>query len=232
MKRFWREVTVVPAEGGFRVLLDSRPIRTPLGAPQIVASRALAEALADEWRQQQGDEIDLSAFVLRDMADQAIDLVAPGRAGTIARLLAYAETDTLCYRGEPDEPIARRQRQVWEPLLKTTEDRHQVRFERIGGIVHRPQPAATLDSLRSWLERKDDFTLAALLPLTSLAASLCVGLAAVEPGADVGALWDAANLEEDWQREQWGEDAEAMDRRARRLRAFEAAARFAVLVRG
>lgn len=230
MKRFWREVAVVPADAGFRVTLDGRPIRTQGGAPQIVASRPLAEAMAREWGEQ-GEEVDPKAFVLRDLADQAIDLVAPDRGGTIAKLLTYAETDTLCYRAEPDEPLAHRQRQVWEPLLKETEARHQVRFERVIGVLHRPQPPETLEKLRALLDQQDDAALAALLVLASLAASLTVALAALEPDADPEELWKAANLEEDWQVEQWGEDAEAMDRRARRLRAFKDAAAFAALAR-
>ena len=67
--------------------------------------------------------------------------------------------------------------------------------------------------------------------LASLAASLVVGLAGLEPGADAEALYAAANLEEDWQAEQWGWDREAEGRRARRQAEFAAAARFAALLR-
>jgi len=231
MKRFWREVAVAAGDGGFRVLLDRRPIRTQGGAAQVVPTRALAEAMAEEWRRQ-GDAVDPAGFALRDLADHALDVVAPDRALAIAKLLAYAESDTLCYRAEPDEPLAHRQREVWEPLLKRIETAHGLRFERVCGIVHRPQPAATLAGLRRLLEGEDAFVLSALATMTSLAASLVVGLAALDPAADAEALWAAANLEEDWQAEHWGEDGEAMDRRARRLAGFAAAMRFAALARG
>lgn len=231
MKRFWRTVAVEPADGGWRVTLDGRAIRTPLGHPQIVPRAGLAEALAGEWRAQ-GDEVDPRMFPLRDLADHALDLVRAERAATIARLLAYAETDTLCYRADPDEPLARRQREMWEPPLKRFEARHALRFERVSGILHRPQPAATLTSLRQLLEGEDEFTLSALVTLASLAASLVIALTALEPGAEPERLWQAANLEEDWQVERWGEDAEAMERRARRLQAFTDAMRFAALARG
>ena len=104
--------------------------------------------------------------------------------------------------------------------------------ERIGGIIHRPQPPATLARMRTALGSADPFTLAALRNLASLAHSLVVGLAALEPDADPHALWLAANLEEDWQAELWGKDAEAMERRDRRFAAFAAAMRFAELARG
>jgi len=230
MKRFWREVSIEADGDTWRVALDGRPIRTQRGAPQVMPCSPLAEALAAEWRAQ-GETIDPAGFVLRDLADYALDVVVPNRAEAIARILAFAESDTLCYRAEPDEALGNRQRAEWEPLLKAAEGRYGVRFERIAGIIHRAQPKATLAALRAALESRDPFALAALQTLTSLAASLVVALAALEPEADAQTLWAAANLEEDWQAEQWGEDAEAQALRARRLREFSAAMRFAGLAR-
>ena len=228
MKRFYKKVAVEEAEGGWRMTLDGRPIRTQGGAAQIVPTRALAEALAGEWRTQ-GEELDPKSFVLRDLADYAIDRIAPDPAASLARLLPYAETDTLCYRAAPDEPLYRRQQELWEPLLQTAEARHGVRLERASGVIHRPQPAETLARLREVLEALNPFTLAALETLTSLAASLTIGLLALEPDADPEALFAAANCEQDWQAEQWGWDAQAEEGRQLRLAAFNQAARFALL---
>lgn len=230
MKRFYKQVAVAEDADGFRVTLDGRPIRTAAGKPQVVPTRALADALADEWAGQ-GDEIDPARFVLRDLADYTIDVVAAERARSIMELLPYAETDTLCYRAEPDEALAARQRAIWEPLLAQVEQRHGVTFVRVAGIMHRPQPDETLDRLRQVLEGLDPFSLAALRNTASLACSLAIGLEAIQPEVDLVLLWDAANLEEDWQAELWGKDAEAMERRERRFHAFAAAARFAALAR-
>lgn len=231
MKRFWKEVAVEELPGGFRVTLDGRPIRTQGGEAQIVAGRPLAEALAEEWRAQ-GEDVDPRGFPLRDLADYAIDHARPGRGAAIAALLRYAETDTLCYRADPEEPLYQRQRELWEPLLTRFEARHGVRLERVSGVIHKPQSPETLSRLREALEAKDDFTLAALQTLAPLAASLTVALEAVEPGADARELFALANCEQDWQAEQWGWDLEAEGARAIRLAAFEAAAKFAALVRG
>jgi len=230
MKRFWKEVAVAEAEPGFRVTLDGRPIRTQGGAAQIVPSRALAEALAEEWRAQ-GEEIDASAFVLRDLTDFAIDKVAPDVAGTVSALMPFAETDTLCYRADPDEPLFRRQEELWEPLLAASEARHGIRLERASGVIHRKQPEQSLRKLAAHLEGQDAFALAALRTVAPLTASLTVALAALDDGADPQALFAAANAEEDWQAELWGWDLQAEHDRAARLAAFEAAARFALLAR-
>lgn len=227
MKRFYNDVTVIPQDGGYAVLLDGRPIRTQGGGkPQIVPSEALARRLAKEWADQ-GETIDPARFVARDMADHAIDTIAPDPSTVVEKLLAYAETDTLCYRADPDEAFWHRQQEVWEPLVTQMEQREGVRLERVCGIVHRPLKRETLDRLRARLVAMDPFTLAALENLTALAASLTIGLAALEPEADADALWDAANLEEDWQIERWGEDEEAAERRAHRRDSFLAARDFA-----
>ena len=235
MKRFYKQVTTAPdgmGDGaGWRVLLDGRAIRTVAGRAQILPTAALAEALAGEWRDQ-GEEIDPLAFVYRDMADYALDVVAPDREAAVSALLRYGETDTLCYRADPEEPLYRRQQELWEPVLARAEAAFGVRFRRVSGIIHRPQPPETLEALAAHLAGLDDFTLAALRNLASLAASLSIGLLALEAAPDgVEALWDTANLEEDWQAELWGKDYEYIELRARRREAFHAAARFAALAR-
>lgn len=231
MKRFYKDASASAEGSGWRVLLDGRGVKSQGGRAQIVPTVALASALAAEWAGQD-EEIDPARFVLRDLADYAIDVIAADRAAALGDLLRYAETDTLCYRAEADEPIHGRQLELWEPLLNCAESRWDVHFERIAGIIHRPQPAATLARLGAVLAPKDDFTLAALVPLTTLSASLVIGLAALEPDADLARLWRASELEADWQVEQWGADDEAELRATRRFASFSAAARLAGLVRG
>lgn len=230
MKRFYQNAAVAARDGGWRVLLDGKPILSVGRRPQVVPSRDLAEVMAREWAEQD-ETIDPARFVMRDMADYAIDVVAPDRTQAISELLPYGETDTLCYRAEPGDPLRREQDRMWEPLLAAAEARHGLSFVRIGGIVHQPQPPATLAKLAEVLTEQDDFALAALRNLAGLAASLVIGLTALDDAVRTEDLWNAANLEEDWQAERWGSDAEAQALRARRAAAFLAAARFAALAR-
>lgn len=230
MKRFYAAAAADPADGGWQVTLDGRAVKTAGGQPQIVPTERLAAALAAEWNAQ-GEEIAPEQFVQRGMADYAIDVIAPARSAAIRALLAYGESDTLCYRGDAGEALADHQAQVWEPLLTAAERRWDVRFVRVGGIIHQTQPPETLARLEAVLAALDAFQLTALRNTASLSASLVIGLAALEPEADPHALWNAANLEEDWQAELWGKDWEAMELREKRFGAFAAAMRFAELSR-
>lgn len=226
MKRFYKDVTTSRTEQGWIVSLDGRPLKTQGGQPQVVPSEALVERIAAEWREQ-GEVIDPASFRHRDMADYALDVVSADSSEVVRKLLGYAETDTLCFRADPEDPLYRRQQEMWDPILETMEAREGVKLHRISGILHRPQTAETREKLRARLEALDPFTLTALEQTTSLSASLCIGLEALQENADAEALWNAASLEEDWQADLWGRDEEAEERRSRRKSDFLAAIDFA-----
>ena len=230
MRRFYKEVGVEETEGGFHVALVGRLIKTVKGTPQTVPTRALAQALAREW-EAQGEKIDPASLPLRDMTDYAIDIVAPVPSAVTSKLMAFADTATLLYRADPDEPLYTRQQEVWEPIVTAFETAHGVSLKRVSGVMHAAQDEAAMARLQAVMGEMDAFALAALETLTSLAASLTIGLSALEEGADPLHLWQAASLEEEWQADQWGRDEEAEERRARRTADFERAALFARLAR-
>lgn len=231
MKRFYKDVTVEQVGTGWQVKIDDKPVKTQGGNPQIVPSKTLAHALAREWSDQ-GEKIDPALFLFRDHADYAIDIVAGDREIAISKLLEFAETDTLCYRADPGDPLFERQQETWEPLLQHLEDRYAVRFERVSGIVHSAQPEATIAGLRDHLASLDDFTLAGLVAMASLSASLAVALLTVDDATnDPMLLWRDANLEEEWQAERWGRDEEAEARREQRADEFSNAQTFAAMIR-
>lgn len=235
MKRFWQETSIAETTrpdggGGWQVQLDGRPVKTRLGTPQVVPTKALAELLRREWADAP-QEFDASAFPSRDLADRAIDMIGTGgdaqRKEVIERLLAFADGDTLCYRAEPDEAVARRQSEVWEPLVAQLEADLAITLNRTHGIIHRRQPEASQAAIRARLENENAFVLAGLDAASSLAASLCVALSGLRDDADARALWAAANLEEDYQAVQWGIDEEARARRDAREAEFTRALDFA-----
>jgi chaperone required for assembly of F1-ATPase len=232
IRRFYNEVTLGEAPGGWQVLLDGRGVKTVGGAGQIAPTRPLAEALAAEWRRQ-GEKIDPASLPLRDIADYAIDIVAPAPEVIAHGLVAYAETDTLCYRADPDEPLHARQLEVWEPLLAAFEAEHGIALVRVSGVLHRPQPAQALAVLHARLVALDSFALAGVDAMTKLAASLVTALAALDARGEEEprALWQAGCLEEEWQAELWGRDWEAEERRARREADFLRACAFVRLAR-
>jgi chaperone required for assembly of F1-ATPase len=222
MKRFWTEVAVTPERG---ILLDGRAVRTPGRLPLVLPTAALASLVAGEWRAVE-DTIDPRAMPMTGLANAAIERVAAEPAVFAASLARYAEADLLCYRADaPDELIAR-QAAAWDPPLAWARTRYDVAFVVATGIVHRPQPPATLARIGEAAAALDPFALAALSPLTTLTGSIVLALAVAERAMSADEAWAAATVDETWQAERWGEDAQAAALLAERRREFNAAVTF------
>ncbi|MFZ5749337.1 MAG: ATP12 family chaperone protein [Pseudomonadota bacterium] len=229
MKRFWTEVAVAAEGDGFGIALDARPVRTPGRVPLALPTRALAEAIADEWRAVDG-EIDPRTMPLTGLANAAIDRIAPDTHRFAAGLAAYGETDLLYYRAHEPAELAARQAAAWDPLLDWARGRYDVAFEPVAGVMHHPQPPATVARLADAVAARSPFELAALTPIVTVTGSLVAALALLEGAADRDTVWHAAQVDEDWQAEQWGEDDIAATTRAAHRADFDAGARFAALL--
>lgn len=221
MRRFWTDVTVDRGE----VRLDGRPVRTPGRTPLVLPTAALAETIADEWRGV-GETLDPRAMPLTGLANAAIDRIAPDPAPFAEDLGRYGESDLLYYRAADPLDLVERQAVRWDPPLAWARARYDVHFDVATGIVHRPQPPATLTRLRETLAAHDAWHLAGLSPVVTITGSLVLALALVEDAMTIDAVWLAAQADEDWQAERWGDDPLAAAARAARRRDLNAAAAF------
>jgi chaperone required for assembly of F1-ATPase len=185
----------------------------------------LAEAVAREWRTV-GETIDPRAMPLTGLANAAIDRIAPDPAAFATGLAAYGESDLLYYRAEDPPELAARQVAAWDLLLEWARGRYDVHFETVTGVMHRAQPEATIARLGEAVAALDAFRLAGLSPVVTIAGSLVAALALIEGTATPEAIWQAAHVDEDWQAEQWGEDALAVQAREARRAEFDAGVRF------
>ena len=229
MKRFWKEVTVEREEGGWSIRLDGRPVKTPARAPLVVPGEALAEAIADEWRSV-GETIDPRAMPLTGLANAAIDRVAPEPRAFAEGLARYAEADLACYRAEGPRELAARQERSWDELLAWARRRYDVDFVTTCGLIHVAQPDPTVERLAHAVAALDPFRLAGLSPLVTVGGSLVAALAVVEKALTPEQAWDAVSIDDRWQLEQWGADAEAEAALENRRRDFFAAGRFVDLL--
>ncbi|BAK68119.1 ATP synthase mitochondrial F1 complex assembly factor 2 [Sphingobium sp. SYK-6] len=228
MKRFWKEAQAVADGEGWAIRLDGRPVRTPARALLVVPHAAMAQAIAAEW-DAQGEEIDPRTMPMTGFANATIDRVLTGPGAFRGQVAAYAESDLLCYRADEPEALVARQNDVWEPLLDWARGRFGIAFAVTAGIVPVDQPARTLAALRGAVEALDPWLLAGAATMTQLGGTLVGTLALLHGATEAEALFDAASLDEHWQAEQWGEDAEAAARLAERRTAFLDAARWCAL---
>jgi chaperone required for assembly of F1-ATPase len=231
VKRFWKEVSVEGADDGWTIKLDGRPVKTPARAKLSVPAQGLAEAIADEWRGV-GETIDPRAMPLTGLANAAIDRVAPERQAFAQGLANYAEADLACYRAEGPTALVSRQEQQWDKLLGWARRRYDVDFVTTSGLMHIAQPPATVERLSHAVAALDPFRLAGLSPLVTVGGSLVAALAVLEKAIAPEEAWEAVSVDDRWQLEQWGADAEAEAALESRKRDFLAAASFLELLDG
>lgn len=230
MKRFYRAATVAPTERGFAVQLDGKPVQTPAKHPLTTPNLALAEAIAAEW-QSQGDTVDPRALPLTRLVSTAIDRVTTRRGEVVAEIARYAGTDLLCYRANEPPELATRQHAAWQPLLDWAEARFDARLVVTQSITPVDQPQLALAALERAIAAHDAMMLVALHLATSACGSVVLGLALIEERLSAAEAFAAAQLDESFQIERWGEDPEQTQRRAALQDDIALAARFAGLLR-
>ncbi len=227
LRRFYKAVHVrptEPAEDGYLVLLDSRPVRTPLSPQLTLPTRALAEAVAEEW-DQQSEQVELREMPLTQLAGTAQDRLDDEREKVVEELAAYGETDLVCHRAGYPAALVERQHNVWQPLMDWIELRHGVRLVATEGVMPTEQDPDALASLRSAIAAHDNFHLAALSCACHAAGSIVIGLALLGRVLDAEAAFTASQVDEDHQISEWGEEPELMVRRATLLTELRAAER-------
>lgn len=218
-KRFWTSVDVVPAAAGFSVTLDGRPVRTPGRRPLAVPTRALAEAIAGEW-DAVSEAIDPRAMPWTRSANSAIDKVPFQRSDIEAHLIGYAETDLLAYRAEAPAELARRQAEGWDPVLDWVAECFGARLRRQKGVMPVAQDATAIARLAEVMGALTHFELTGFHELVTLSGSFALALSVMEEARTPEEAWALSRIDETWQIEQWGVDAEAKAAAEAGLRAF------------
>ena len=230
MKRFYKDVSVGVAQDGFRILLDGRAVKTPAKNMLALPTRALAEAVADEWRGQ-GDEIAPAAMPFLRLANTVIDGVVGNRDGVIDAILRFGQNDLLCYRAAQPVDLAALQREDWDPALDWARQRYGVDFAVVEGFTHADQPVATLAAFRAALEAQESFALAALHVAASVTGSVVLALALAEGERTAAQIFSLSRIDEDYQAAKWGHDPEAQARAAGLARELDTAAAFLLAAR-
>lgn len=210
-RRFYKIVDVAPAQGGHAVRLDGRTPRTSGGRTLVLPTEPLALLVAEEWAAQ-GEHILPPTMPATRLANTAIDRVGEARGEVAAEVARYAGSDLLCYRAEAPVALVERQARSWGPVLDWAREALGMGLEPVEGIVHRPQASQSLETARAEAEALDDFSLAALAHATALFGSATLGFALQRGRLSAEEAFHLSRLDEAFQEERWGVDAEAAER--------------------
>ncbi len=231
-KRFWKEVRITQESGGFSIELDQRPVRLPKGTCLSVPSYALAEVLAEEWRAAGcGEEKSFTSadLPLTGMTGFMLECLASEREAVIQSLLAYAQSDVLCYREASYSTLYRRQSEVWDPLLRQLEALFGCRFITTTGVMPITQTNETIDIFQRALEACTQAELTVLGNVVPILGSLALGFLILKANMTAETAVDSATLDEQFQMSLWGTESEITQRIATMTKDIATAIRFLTL---
>jgi chaperone required for assembly of F1-ATPase len=225
-KRFYKDVGI---SDGLGILLDGRAVKTPLKKALVIPNAAMAEAVAEEWRAQV-DVINPALMPITKLANTALDRATAEREHVLNEIVQYAGTDLVCYWADRPPELVALQKQHWQPVLDWAAATLGEAFRVSSGIRHVQQKQSVLNALRARVEKQNEWQLTAMYLLMTLTGSTLLALQLVEGATSAEAAWTAANVEEDYQVSQWGEDWEAKIRREARWREYDGLVRFLQLI--
>lgn len=230
MSKPWHKARVEGGASPFAITLGGKPVRTPKKRSVTAPTRALADAVAAEWRAQ-GDKVDPKTMPMTRYMNSVIDTVSDHRGDVIGQVAAFGASDLLCYRSAHPAILVARQAAAWDDLLIWSARSLGAPMVVTTGIMAVEQPEASLSSLRRAVEAHNDVALAALHDLTAFSGSLILALATSHGHLAPHEAWTASRVDEDWQIEQWGEDELATKAAEDKYAAFMDAARLLDLSR-
>jgi chaperone required for assembly of F1-ATPase len=221
-KRFYSSADVGQTDGGFTITLDGKPIKTPSGRTVIVPVRSLAETIAAEWNAQ-GEFIDPLTMPVTRFANSVVQGVVENVAAVSDDVTKYFGSDLLFYRAGHPEGLVAREAAHWDPILFWVAETLGAHFMLAEGVMHVRQPPSAIAAARGALPA-DPWAIAALHVITALTGSALLALALFHGVIEADQAWAAAHVDEDWNAEKWGVDAEMAARRAAKLVDFNAVA--------
>jgi chaperone required for assembly of F1-ATPase len=230
MRRFYKKAEAVRLPCGHGVALDGRTVKTPSRRDLVVPGGPLAVAIAEEWEGQQ-EEVRPETMPLMRLAAMTLDRVAGQRETIVQQVANYAGTDLVCYRAAHPPALAARQQAAWQPLIDWAVLRYDAPLTVTTGVIPQGQSEASLRAFATAVAELDDFALTALHTATGACGSLVIALALLEGRIGADEAFAASQLDETFQIEGWGEDAEQAGRRRALAADIAAAARFASLLR-
>ncbi len=225
--RFYQSVFVSHTPSGFEVLLDERPLKTKGGNKLVAPTEKLADAVRAEW-EAQGETIDLTATPLTNLLAGAID--ADAAPQWHADIIGYLKSDLLCYRAEAPAALTERQADAWDEYLDWARTEFGAALVVTAGVMSVPQPDIAAKNIEAALAGADRELLAGLRTATAITGSAILALALWKRFRTPAKIFAASIVDESFQAEQWGDDAEASARRELIEQEFNAVARYLQLL--
>lgn len=212
MRKFYKKAEAGTAPGGFVIRLDGRVLKTPLQKNMLLPSLDLAQAVADEWSAQ-GADINLESMPVNKLINTMIDKAeGPDREAMAEDVMRYACSDLICYFAASPRDLVERQESAWLPLLSWLDQSEGIRLEHVAGIQYHHQPADSIALFQKKIAGMSPWEFTVMQAVTGICGSAVIAFAFLRRHIDVATAYNAACVDEIYQLDKWGEDAQARNR--------------------
>ena len=207
-KRFWQSVSVESQPNGFEIQLDGRPIKTPKKNILTLPTLGIAELVRDEWLDIEEEIVPANMPATR-LSNSAIDTVDSNKAKIVDMLAEYANTDLLCYWADGPAELVQRQKFVWQPILDFCSKKIGTKIQVTAGVIPILQNSRAKEFVAASFNDHTEFSLAAMHDVVALSGSAFISFAWSQDFLSTQSAWEASQLDETWQIEQWGADEDS-----------------------
>ncbi len=204
MKRFYTIVSIMgDPDSGFAVQLDGKAVRTPCGANLMAPNEGLAEAIAQEWRDQK-ETIKPEMMPITQLMVTSIDHVHE-REEMTGKLMAYLDTDLICYRVSEPQELLDKQEAAWDVWLSWFEKNFRYMLDITNDLRAMKQSPEAHKAVERRVRAYQNLHFTVLQNLTALTGSLVLALAFVAGAAKPEHIQRAVYVEEDHKAEIYNE---------------------------
>lgn len=195
MKRFYKITSVEKTDGGYKVMLDGKPVKTKSGRLLLAPNERIANAIMREWAAQV-ELIKPDTMPLTQIVNTCLDRVSVERGTMERNILKYLDTDLLCYRADRPNELVERQNMLWQRGLDWFEQRFSSTLLVTSGLFALKQPQEAHTAVSNYVRALPDDVFTILQIVTSLAGSLVLGLAFIERAITPEQVFSAMYVEE------------------------------------
>lgn len=212
MKRFYTLVSTHKVSEGFEIHLDGKAVKTPARGILCAPTQAIADAVMQEW-QVQADVIHPETIPLTQILSTKIDRVIPNRKEMHEMIIAYLDTDLVCYFADDPEELIEMQKKLWDPVLDFFRDKFGTPLKTTDGLKALTQDSAAHEAVRTYIGNLCDDRFTILQLVCALSGSLVLAIALLEEAINAQDLIRAIYVEEDFKTalyklEAYGDDPE------------------------
>ena len=229
--RFYKDVDLDDSGEGYVLTLDGRPAKTRGGARLASPNAALGDAIATEWREQ-GENIDKNAMPLTMLLSAVLDSTEGDHDRWRGEIMNYLKTDLVCYRADGPSKLVKRQTDGWDPFLRWMGGEFGAEPVATTGLSVVDQPTELVEAVDAALGALASPVLFSICTLTTITGSAVISLGAWKNAFSADTAFAASRLDETYQQEIWGVDAEAAAREEKIKREYDAVVSFLRFVDG